>query len=53
MKEIYCPIRDFTCTNDCRFYRKGYTTTNGRGQKDSCWILDGFEGLARTWEMKE
>ena len=40
----------------CMFYRKGYTGRkgyNGRGQADSCWILDGFVGLARTWEIKE
>jgi len=37
----------------CMFFRKGYTTTNGRGQSDSCWIKDGFVGLARTWEIKE
>jgi len=49
-----CPIMSQYCKDKhCMFFRKGYTTTNGRGQKDSCWILDGFIGLVRTWEIKE
>jgi len=36
----------------CMFFRKGYTTTSDRGKVDSCWIKDGFVGLARTWEIK-
>jgi len=34
------------------FFRKGYTTTSDRRKVDSCWIKDGFVGLARTWEIK-
>lgn len=55
----YCPFRMSTiqalkCLKEyCMFFRKGYSTTNGRGRNDSCWIKDGFIGLARTWEIKE
>lgn len=58
-KGKYCPIRQsniqpLRCIEEyCMFFRKGYSTTNGRGRKDSCWILDGFVGLALTWEIKE
>jgi len=64
----YCPLRQsniqplkcigevqpLKCIGEyCMFFRKGYRTTDGRGPSDSCWIKDGFVGLARTWEIKE
>ena len=50
----YCPLRQsnvqsLKCLEGlCMFYRKGH-----RVRSDSCWIKDGFIGLARTWEIKE
>ena len=50
----YCPLRQsdiqaLKCLEEyCVFYRKG-----NRMRSDSCWIKDGFLGLAMTWEIKE
>jgi len=46
----YCPFRPaMKCIEGyCMFYRKG-----NRLQSASCWIKDGFVGLARTWEIRE
>lgn len=48
-----CPIfhrrEDYNgyCVKEkCMFFRK-------KNNYHSCWILDGFIGLARTWEIRE
>jgi len=51
---MYCPFRQsniqaLKCLEEyCMFYRKESLVQNA-----SCWIKDGFVGLARTWEIRE